>query len=791
MTNVTFKISSALKNIIGKELITDDFIAVYELVKNAFDANAREVEIVFEGLKTDNPRIIIEDNGEGMDEDDLKDKWLFVAYSARKLEQDYRDKIKSSRIFAGAKGIGRFSCDRLGISLKLITRKKQAEDWNVLDVDWSDFEKDATVEFRTIKAQLTQAKNISQPKIQHGTILEISELRSKDWDREKLLRLRRSLERLINPHQENDSKRFTIILTVLDELDKDRELQKNEPNEPWNIVNGPIRNFLFEALELKTTQIQLEIGRDGDLLFTKLNDRGTLIYELIENNPYKGILFDIQINLFHMNRSAKIAFTKRMGLPQVQYGSVFLYKNGFRVHPYGNADNDALGLDRKKQQGFFRNLGSRELSGRIEINGRNTEFQETSSRDGGLIQNEAFDALMGLFFEYALKRLANFVINLTKFGIQGEFPDLLNPDSVEQRQLTFDLIAKLTQSKDVVLINYNKDVLNILENRSAESVTSLLKNLERIAAKQENDELDKEIKRAKKQVAVLAQAKEEAEAETVKERARAEKAEEKAREADTKIQEAEETVRQAQENIKGVSTQNLFLKSVLSNDLKHVLELHHTIGQDARTIEQFAANLLSNIRDESKPLKREILQATLERISYAAKKISTTSRFATRANFRADAEEIKADLISYVKEYLLNVYGGFVLDPYQNRVEIEFLFPAEEKFETEFTPINVSIVLDNLISNSRKHKSKNITVSVIEHSKDSLVVSFKDDGKGISQKSIPFLFQIGFTTTDGSGLGLHHAKEVMEEMNGSIAYNENSENGAEFFLTFNKPRGHK
>ena len=83
MTNVTFKISSALKNIIGKELITDDFIAVYELVKNAFDANAREVEIIFEGLKTVSPRIIIKDNGDGMDEDDLRNKWLFVAYSAK------------------------------------------------------------------------------------------------------------------------------------------------------------------------------------------------------------------------------------------------------------------------------------------------------------------------------------------------------------------------------------------------------------------------------------------------------------------------------------------------------------------------------------------------------------------------------------------------------------------------------------------------------------------------------------------------------------------------------------
>jgi len=70
--------------------------------------------------------------------------------------------------------------------------------------------------------------------------------------------------------------------------------------------------------------------------------------------------------------------------------------------------------------------------------------------------------------------------------------------------------------------------------------------------------------------------------------------------------------------------------------------------------------------------------------------------------------------------------------------------------------------------------------------KDSLIISFKDDGKGIPQKNVPFLFQIGFTTTDGSGLGLHHAYGVMEEMGGKLAYNENSEDGTEFILTFNK-----
>lgn len=789
MSNVTFKISSALKNIIGKELITDDFIAVYELVKNAFDANAREVEIIFEGLNSSNPRIIIKDNGDGMNNDDLKNKWLFVAYSAKKLEQDYRDKIKSNRIFAGAKGIGRFSCDRLGAKLKLVTRKKKEDVWHVLDVDWSIFEQNAEVEFHTINAQLTQTKSVPISKLQHGTILEISELRNEDWNREKLLKLRQSLERLINPHQENDVERFTVVLTAPDEINEDKLIQKESPEEPWKIVNGPVRNFLFEALELKTTQIQLEIDRDGELLLTKLNDRGTLVYELMEHNPFKGVLYDIQISLFHLNRAAKVAFTKRMGLPPVRYGSVFLYKNGFRIHPFGDLGDDSLGIDRRRGQGVFRFLGTRDISGRIEINGRNPDFQETSSRDGGLIKNQAFAALNDLVVKYALKRLENFVINLAKFGVGGEFPELIDKDSASQRQITFDLIVNLTQSSDVVDIRYNKDVLNILENKSAESVTSLLKNLERIASQQESNELDKEIKRAKKQVTILAKAKEEAEAQTEKERTRAEKAEEKNREADAKIQEAEEIARQAQESIKGVSTQNIFLKSVLSKDLQHVLDLHHTIGQDARTIEQFSANLLSSLRDESKPLRREVIQATLERISYAAKKISTISRFATKANFRADAEEITADLISYIKEYLLNVYGGFVLDPYQNRIEIEFLSAPKEKFETEFTPINVSIVLDNLISNSRKHKCRNIIVSVVESSKNGLLISFKDDGKGISQKNIPFLFQIGFTTTDGSGLGLHHAKEVMEEMNGNLVYNENSENGAEFLLTFNRSGG--
>ena len=123
-----FRISSGLKNIIGRDLITDDFIAIFELVKNSYDAHATKVLIEFENINTSKAIIRITDNGKGMNYDDLINKWLFVAYSAKKdgtEDIDYRNKIQSKTFYAGAKGIGRFSCDKLGSKLILITKKDE------------------------------------------------------------------------------------------------------------------------------------------------------------------------------------------------------------------------------------------------------------------------------------------------------------------------------------------------------------------------------------------------------------------------------------------------------------------------------------------------------------------------------------------------------------------------------------------------------------------------------------------------------------------------------------------
>lgn len=80
-----FKVSTGLKSIIGKELINDKFIAIFELVKNSYDAGAKCVVIEFENIYSNNATISISDNGKGMSKKEIIDKWLFVAYSEKKI----------------------------------------------------------------------------------------------------------------------------------------------------------------------------------------------------------------------------------------------------------------------------------------------------------------------------------------------------------------------------------------------------------------------------------------------------------------------------------------------------------------------------------------------------------------------------------------------------------------------------------------------------------------------------------------------------------------------------------
>ena len=476
MVKKQFRISSALKNIIGKDLITSDFVAVFELVKNAFDANATDVDLTFLDLDGPSPKLIIQDNGKGMDLEDFESKWLFVAYSAKKEGvENYRDTIKSNRVHAGAKGIGRFSCDKLGNKLKILSKRNDAKSQiHLLEIEWSDFESDSSQEFTEIPIQYSEVKTTPYD-IQHGTVLEISGLRE-IWTREKLLKLRHSLEKLINPNQHNDSENFSIHLHAPSEAKEDQSVAKDEP---WNIVNGSIKNFLFENLGLKTTFINVKITADGKFIKSRLEDRGTLIFEITENNnlTYDGHhLSNIEVTLFALNRNAKSFFTKHMGTQPVNFGSLLLYKDGFRVHPIGEYRDDSFGLDRRKTQGTARFLGNRDIVGRIEINGSNPYFTEASSRDGGLVKNAAYECLQVFFLEFCLRRLEKYAVDIVKYGnIGDDFESAVSQNSDIKSQV-LSLVQNLTQSRDIVDLSFDPKVVDILGELSERSLQAVLKN---------------------------------------------------------------------------------------------------------------------------------------------------------------------------------------------------------------------------------------------------------------------------------------------------------------------------
>ena len=366
-----FRVSSGLKNIIGRELINDKYIAIFELVKNSYDAGAKHVKISFDKLGTSDSTITISDDGNGMSKTDIIDKWLFVAYS-EKRNPSYRDSIK--RAVAGAKGVGRFSCDRLGERVALSSKVSTENMRHQISIRWSDFEANSQDNFTDINVQY---ESYVQRDETAGTDIVISNLRE-SWQRADLLALKKALTQLVNPSATNTYDPFEITLQVPTEIECDNEMEEDRDK-----VNGVIKNDIFEVINQKTTRITVKISEDGKLITTELDDRGTFLFKTTEKSEFS--LCNITCTLYFLNRAAKINFTRKMGMEAIKYGSVFVYKNGFRVYPYGEPGSDFFDIDQRKQQGFRRFLGTRELIGQLEIYGEKNDLNETSSRNNGFI----------------------------------------------------------------------------------------------------------------------------------------------------------------------------------------------------------------------------------------------------------------------------------------------------------------------------------------------------------------------------------------------------------------------
>lgn len=779
-----FKISSALKNIIGRDLITDDFIAVFELVKNSYDAHASEVEVIFKNLYTDKGKIIIKDNGKGMSYQDLLDKWLFVARSSKKEgdEEDsyknYRDKIKVKRAYAGAKGIGRFSCDRLGSELYLETIKDEKNaKVEALITDWNKFEQDSNNEFVNVSV-LHETLKKSSYDIENGTVLEISNLHS-DWDRKKFERLKDSLTRLINPSTIQDEDSFKIFLSVEEEREGDLKQKKKNNKlvekgkldksevDYFKIINGEIKNPIFETLQLKTSYIESDVQKDK--IVTTLYEAGQLVYKIIEKNPFKDLI-NIHYSIYFLNHSAKLTFARRMGVDSVEYGHIFVYKNGLRIYPYGERWEDPFKMDNRKAQGYSRYLGTREVLGYISISGENNNLRETSSRGDGFIRTKSYENLETQFYE-TLKKLEKYTIEITDWGnflsendyinINESF--IKNKGKENEREFNVNdnlskLISNLSNSKSVVSFEIAPNILSLLESKSEGSAEGILKNISDSLNDNNFDknEVKKTIKSVEKKLSDLKKSKEEAEEEALEKHIENEglKAE-----LDSEI------------------ANRLFSDSVIGREKKDLLSLQHQITHTANNISWSLDKLTELIEKEE---SKDKLLNRVQNISLEVQKIVSSSRFVTKANFSTEASRIKEDIVSFINHYIEKIY--IPNDSYihsRNQIEINIKTPNNLKKVLSFRPLEITVLLDNLFVNSRKADATRVDLTWSK-TKDSLLLNFKDNGNGIPDEILSKIFDFKFSTTDGSGIGLYHTKKILKKYNGNIIALESISDGAEF-----------
>ena len=501
---LAFKVSSGLKNLIGRDLISDKYIAIFELVKNSYDANASNVKISYLVSEQGIGKIIISDNGTGMTYEDIIQKWLFVAYSEKKPQNRsksaYREEIK--REVAGAKGVGRFSCDRLGASLQLVTKTKDDILAHVVNVNWNKFEVDDTKEFIEIPVDYTQVTQLPSG-YDSGTTLIVNDLREV-WNRDELLKLKRSLMKLISPDADKGELPFEIEMDVPTEKKTDEKLleeyhkndgkgneSKKKINPDRDIVNGKIKNDIFEKLNIKTTNIEVVISEDGRSITSTLSDRGQYIFSVKEKNRKYALLKNIHISIFYLNQSAKINFTRQMGgVTPKSYGSVFIYKNGFRINPYGEPGQDIFGIDQRKAQGWKRFLGTREIMGRISIKGDNDDFVETTSRAHGFIQTPAVDMLADLFVEKVLKVLEKYVVHLINWGepLKSNHNHTVTPEEIGC-EIVSQFITNINLD-DVLSVDCNPTIINNKSfEKDSDSISSSLKKLESVAEKTQDSGL--------------------------------------------------------------------------------------------------------------------------------------------------------------------------------------------------------------------------------------------------------------------------------------------------------------
>lgn len=395
-----FKPRARLIKTIGEELISNDNVAITELVKNSYDAGSPIVEITFQGevqekagdekkknikekyIVSEGASIVIYDEGVGMDFETIQKAWMEPATNYKKKEEN---KNNSKRRFTGEKGIGRFASAKLSSHLELVT-KQENKDEIVVKFNWNDFSNEESyLDDVKIDWTIRPAQEIKKC----GTILKLKEL-NEDWDESKISELRVALSRLLNPIVPTDD--FLISISLPDGFEKslsgliERPETLNRPNYyiKGNVTEDGFPKGIVFYSKMKGQEEVLSLPEN---LFTT-------------NKTYTVGPFDFEFKIWNRDSddllslaSETNSIVKNVKKDLDDLCGISIYRDNIRVLPYGNHNNDWVRLDMRRVNNPTLRLSNNQIVGYISIGLDTNPYLKDQSNREGIVESEAFEDL--------------------------------------------------------------------------------------------------------------------------------------------------------------------------------------------------------------------------------------------------------------------------------------------------------------------------------------------------------------------------------------------------------------
>jgi signal transduction histidine kinase len=424
---------------LGERLISSSDVALLELIKNSYDAGSKFVEIT---IDQKNKQMVIYDEGHGMDKETIENFWLVVGTTHR-LEDKMNIDQDDEDVPLGEKGLGRFATMKLGNNLKLETSTETSEKiWN-LEIEWWKYGYRSQFYLDEVENNLfSQPKTSNISSFTKITIDGLKDFINEDWTEAKIDNfIANSANKFVNPYNELPRK-FVIRIILINKQNKKvtRVIGQADTllfNQAHHEIFGMYKpGCLYYSYKIRRNGMLVDEGEDIPHYFDSKID--------LKDKKDEGYVGPFSFHFYVFNRSRLGELTGFESVPRIRemldryVGGPMIFRDGFRIFPYGDPGDDWLQLNKEKfRMGKVKIVGE-QTAGFISLNSSKTPYLVDQTNREGLVKNKSYEN-----FHEIVRDLFNILVNVV---IRNE-----------PKETSADITISARRSAD----NIEKTILNI------------------------------------------------------------------------------------------------------------------------------------------------------------------------------------------------------------------------------------------------------------------------------------------------------------------------------------------